>query len=94
MSSSVERGDKNRIGDNKVDFDFIDSDEFKSKFDNLTDDPKVNQQLRKYAIAMLTHRTGTDGEDIIKNGYTDDVERAYNETVKKLEGYGIKCEKL
>lgn len=194
MSISVERGDKNRIGDNKVDFDFIGSDEFKSKFDNLTDDPKVNQQLRKYAIAMLTHRTGTDGEDsyifdsagnvvnksfgnsnklevsvsservreliseygrgtmigmhnhptnvpptgsdytasgfrgysfgivvthngniykyshgnrpfhqhlfdknvedIIKNGYTDDVERAYNETVKKLEGYGIKCEKL
>ena len=194
MSISIERGDKNRIGDNKVDLDFINSDEFKSKFDNLTDDPKVNQQLRKYAIAMLTHRTGTDGEDsyifdsagnvvnksfgnsnklevsvsservgeliseygrgtmigmhnhptnvpptgsdytasgfrgynfgivvthdgniykyshgnrpflqhlfdknvedIIKNGYTDDVERAYNETVKKLEGYGIKCEKL
>lgn len=52
-----------RVGTNKVDESYIHSNEFKNKFDSLSDNHKLNQQIRKYAIAMLTHRQGTDGED-------------------------------
>lgn len=53
-----------RVGSNKVDLDYIDSQDFRSKFNQLTDNTKVNDQLRRYAQAMLTHRNGTDGEDL------------------------------
>ncbi len=52
-----------RVGTNKVDMDYIHSKEFKSKFDKISDNARLNQQIRKQAIAMLTHRNGTDGED-------------------------------
>lgn len=52
-----------RVGTNKVNMDYIHSQEFKTKFDKISDNPNLNQQLRKQAIAILTHRNGTDGED-------------------------------
>lgn len=49
--------------------EYIKSDEFKHKFNQITNNTAVNDALRKYATAMLIHRNGTDGEDlyIIKN---------------------------
>ncbi len=38
--------------------------EFGKKFNQLTNDSATNNSLRKYAKAMLTHRNGTDGEDL------------------------------
>lgn len=55
---------KNRIGNNDVDLKYIDSSEFRSKFTRLTENSKVNDKLRRYAQAMLTHRNGNDGEDL------------------------------
>ena len=53
-----------RIGNNIVDLEYIKSEKFKSKFTQITNDTSVNDALRKYATAMLTHRNGTDGEDL------------------------------
>lgn len=53
-----------RIGTNDVDLEYIKSDEFRNKFNRITDNSNVNKALRQYAEAMLTHRKGTDGEDL------------------------------
>lgn len=54
----------NRIGTNDVDMQYIESAEFRNKFSRITNNTAVNDALRKYAVAMLTHRKGTDGEDL------------------------------
>lgn len=61
--TTKEKGGSWRTGTNKVDWDYIKSEEFYYKFDNITNDSNLNAQIRKYAIAMLTHRQGTDSED-------------------------------
>lgn len=53
-----------RIGTNDVDLHYIHSNEFRSKFNKITNNSKINDTLRNYAEAMLTHRKGTDGEDL------------------------------
>lgn len=53
-----------RNGTNDVDLSYIKSAEFRRKFTGLTDNTAVNDALRQYAEAMLTHRKGTDGEDL------------------------------
>ena len=53
-----------RIGTNEVDLDYIKSPAFRNKFSHITNNTAINDALRKYAEAMLTHRKGTDGEDL------------------------------
>ena len=53
-----------RIGTNDVDLEYIKSSEFRRKFSRLTNNTSVNESIRQYAMAMLTHRNGTDGEDL------------------------------
>ncbi len=53
-----------RIGTNDVDLNYIKSDSFRKKFSTITDNASVNDSIRRYATAMLTHRNGTDGEDL------------------------------
>ena len=53
-----------RIGTNKVDLDYIRSEGFRKKFNKITTNTAINDALRSYATAMLTHRNGTDGEDL------------------------------
>ena len=62
--SGIFGGDIKRIGNNIVDLEYIKSEKFKRKFTQITNDTSVNDTLRKYASAMLTHRNGTDGEDL------------------------------
>lgn len=57
-------GQLKRIGTNDVNLEYIKSDEFRNKFNRITDNSAVNNSLRQYAEAMLTHRKGTDGEDL------------------------------
>lgn len=54
----------NRIGTNDVDMQYVESAAFRSKFSRITNNTAINDTLRKYAEAMLTHRKGTDGEDL------------------------------
>lgn len=60
---NAESGGDYRVGNNHVNLDYIKSPDYRRKFDNITSNPYVNQQLYKYAKAMLIHRQGTDGED-------------------------------
>lgn len=53
-----------RIGTNKVDLEYIKSPEFRRKFNKITDNSAVNDKLRNLATAILTHRNGTDIEDM------------------------------
>ena len=62
--SRFERGGNKRIGTNRVDLNYIKSEEFRHKFNRLTNNTAVNDALRNYATAMLVHRNGTDGEDL------------------------------
>ena len=43
---------------------YIDSGEYKRKFDNATDNPKVNKTLYDCAKKALKHRSGTELEDM------------------------------
>lgn len=69
-----------RIGTNAVDLDYIKSQGFRKKFNQITDNSAVNDALRKYATAMLMHRKGTDGEDL----YIIDVQG--NLIIRKISG--------
>ena len=60
---SFERSGNYRIADNSVDINYLHSKEFKSKFNKISDNSELNSQIQKYAVAILTHRQGTDGED-------------------------------
>ena len=62
-------------GENTVDLEYINSDEYKQKFDGLTGEPKVDKQLYSQAVAQQTHRNGTYGEDLtLINAKTGTVE--------------------
>ena len=60
---SFEKSESYRIADNSVDIDYLRSKEFKDKFNKISDNPELNLQIQKYAVAILTHRQRTDGED-------------------------------
>ncbi|MDO5397179.1 MAG: hypothetical protein Q4G33_04545 [bacterium] len=49
---------------NKVDLDYISSKEYRDKFRMLPYSDKTNDSIYKYAKAMLTHRNGTNKEDM------------------------------
>ncbi|MGN0600619.1 MAG: hypothetical protein ACI4JK_12080 [Oscillospiraceae bacterium] len=56
-----------RYGRNKdtlVNKTYIDSGEYRRKFDALTDDPAVNRSLYDCAKSALKHRSGTEFEDM------------------------------
>lgn len=44
--------------------DEIKSDHYGRKFNKITKNSAVNNSVRKYSRAILTHRNGTDGEDL------------------------------
>lgn len=62
-TKSFEKSESYRIADNSVDIDYLHSKEFKDKFNKISDNPELNLQIQKYAVAILTHRQRTDGED-------------------------------
>ena len=47
-----------------VDLDYINSDAYKAKFKNISDNPQLNQAIYKYSKAMLTHQSGDYYEDL------------------------------
>lgn len=53
-----------RNGNNKVSLSYIDTETYRRKFNQITSNTSINDALRKYSKAMLTHRNGTDGEDL------------------------------
>ncbi len=56
-----------RYGRNKdtlVNKTYIESGEYRRKFDNITDDPRVNKALYNAAKEALKHKSGTELEDM------------------------------
>lgn len=60
---NTEKGAGLRVGNNSVDMNYIHSKQFRNKFSRISNNKKLNQQLYKQAVAMLTHRQNSDGED-------------------------------
>lgn len=59
--------EQQRYGRNKntiINNTYIDGGEYKRKFDNITDNPKVNKNLYDCAKKALKHRSGTELEDM------------------------------
>lgn len=89
----------------EVDLEYIKSPEYKAKFDQITDKPEVNEGIYQRAKAMLTHRNGTDKEDMYlldkdsgkvvgsQTGGKTDYEVAYNaslsDAVRNNEPYSL-----
>lgn len=61
--NNIERSSSLRIGNNSVNESYIHSKEYKEKFNKISNNQKLNRHLYKQAVAMLTHRQNTDGED-------------------------------
>lgn len=51
--------------ENSVNLEYLKSDEYKNKFKGITANEKVNEQIYRQSKAILTHRNGTDKEDLI-----------------------------
>ena len=49
---------------NSVDLEYLKSEEYKNKFKGITGNAKVDEQLYQQSKAILTHRNGTDKEDL------------------------------
>lgn len=68
FSSEYEKGRYRKkavaIKTTEVDLDFLDTDEYRKKFYKITDNSNVNQSLRQIAKSILTHRNGTEKEDL------------------------------
>ncbi|MDR0903123.1 MAG: hypothetical protein LBM59_00640 [Ruminococcus sp.] len=47
-----------------IDHNYIDSGEYRRKFDNISDNKELNKNLYQRAKKMLNHRSGTDFEDM------------------------------
>lgn len=61
--------------ENSVNTEMLKTPEYRAKFQGITGIPAVDQQLYKQAVAQLTHRNGTYGEDLtLINGTTGAVE--------------------
>lgn len=79
VDKSAESGKSGRLssvtGENTVDLKYINSDEYKQKFNGITGNPNVDKQLHSQAVAQLTHRNGTYGEDLtLINAETGNIE--------------------
>lgn len=89
----------------KIDLEYIKSSEYKAKFNQITDNPEVNESIYQRAKAMLIHRNGTNKEDMYlldkehgrvagsQTGGKTDYEVAYNASlsnaVKNSKPYSL-----
>lgn len=52
------------IGSNQTDFAYINSDQYRAKFNSISENPALNQAIYKYCKAAITHRSGSYKEDL------------------------------
>ena len=52
------------VGSNKTNFDYINSDPYRAKFDSISENPALNQSIYKYCKATVTHQSGDYYEDL------------------------------
>lgn len=79
--------EEQRKGRNKatiVNKTYIESGEYRRKFDKITDSPELNRKLYQLAKRMLYHRSGTRFEDMYWI-YADTLEVVAQETERNYE---------
>ncbi len=64
--------------------DLVKSKEFRSKFDSMDSDKKIQRQYYQVAKKMLSHRSGTNGEDLYF--YNTRTKKWYSSTTGKQAG--------
>ena len=52
------------IGSNQTDFAYINSDQYRAKFNSISKNPALNQAIYKYCKAAITHQSGSYKEDL------------------------------
>lgn len=52
------------VGSPKINMEYINSDEYKRKFQKITDDAALNQTIYKYSKAAVIHQSGSFREDL------------------------------
>lgn len=52
------------IGSNQTDFTYINSDQYRAKFNSISENPALNQAIYKYCKAAITHQSGSYKEDL------------------------------
>lgn len=71
----------------KINREVIDSNEYKKKFNGITNKPKVDKAIHKYAKAALYHRDGTNREDLyILSSSTGDI---LGKNITSTESFGV-----
>ena len=89
---SGERGISSKRGKNasaKVDLPFVKSKAYKDKFAGLTGNPTADMALWKACVSCLTHRNGTDGEDLYLVSVVDGAVKATNTSSGSLTGIPV-----
>lgn len=64
IEKSIEKSPVYSVGTPKTDFEYINSNKYKNKFQNITEDPNLNQIIYKYSKAAVTHQSGSFNEDL------------------------------
>ena len=67
-----------------VDFDFINSKEYKDKFSKLTDNQKANEKVLDISKTMLKHCDGTEHEDMYLISMEGEIISKVTDSVSKL----------
>lgn len=89
---SGERGISSKRGKNasaKVDMPLVKSKAYKGKFAGLTGNPDADKALWKACVSCLTHRNGTDGEDLYLVSAVDGAVKATNTSSGSLTGIPV-----
>lgn len=82
--------------ENVADMDYINSKQYRNKFDGITDNADVNSTIYRYSKAMITHRQGTYFEDlyIIDKDTGKLIAKETRSNVENMVSYSIKTNEL
>lgn len=90
--NNIERSVDFGVGSNKTDMEYINSDEYRAKFNAISDNPTLNHAIYKYCKAAVTHQSGDYFEDLtilstdgILIGQTSSKERNITQYTQKLK---------
>ena len=72
--------------------DMLNSSEFRSKFDKMSDDPIIAQKYYEECCKILRHRSGNNGEDLYYHDVKNDV--WYRSTSSKYAGRAVKNQEI
>ena len=64
QNSEAEKSSGFGIGSNRADLNYINSEEYRSKFNSISDNQTLNQAIYRYCKAAVTHQSGDYYEDL------------------------------